>query len=76
MARAGSEVQDIAASTPFSTCIDAECDVWSDGRKAQLQRITVQLPGGHGLTGLTFVLRDEDGKRASGCSGQGIRSYC
>lgn len=35
------------------------------GRLIPLQRATLQLPGGHGLGALTFVLRSEDGELAA-----------
>lgn len=52
-----------AAETPFSGCDDEECHVEIGGAIVPLQRVSVELPKGHGLNALTFVLRSEDGTR-------------
>lgn len=54
----------IAAETPFSGCTDEECHVEIGGAVVPLQRISVDLPPGHGLAALTFVIRSEDGEVA------------
>lgn len=52
----------IAVETAFTPCTNAECDVSIGGAKVPLQRVTLQLPSGHGLNGLAFVVRSEDGE--------------
>lgn len=58
----------IAAETPFGFCTDDECDVEFGGAKVPLQRLVLQLPAGHGLSGVTFVVRSADGERRQGSS--------
>jgi hypothetical protein len=58
----------IAAETPFGFCTDDECDVEFGGAKVPLQRLALQLPAGHGLSGVTFVVRSADGERWQGSS--------
>jgi alpha-glucan,water dikinase len=53
----------IAAETPFVGCDDKECVVEIGGAVVPLQRVAVELPRGHDLTAVTFVLRSEDGTR-------------
>ena len=52
----------IAAETPFTGCEEEECHVEIGGSVVPLQRTAVQLPRGHDLTALTFVIRSEDGE--------------
>ena len=59
---AGSTVEGIAADTPFSNCTDKDIDGCKVSWDQPLSRVTLQLPNGHGLTGLIFVLRSEDGE--------------
>ena len=51
----------IAAETPFTGCDEEECQVEIGGSAVPLQRTSVHLPQGHGLTGLVFVIRSQDG---------------
>eukprot|EP00887_Chlorella_sp_A99_P007269 scaffold2.g7269.t1 len=65
----GSELLEggIAAETPFRECPQEECPVedWMlvshNDLPLPIQRTTLQLPRGHGLAALTFVIRSTDG---------------
>ncbi len=60
---AGSTVEGIAADSPFSSCKDKDIDGYKGSWDQPLSRVTLQLPNGHGLTSLIFVLKNEDGKQ-------------
>ncbi|GLC33353.1 hypothetical protein PLESTB_000342400 [Pleodorina starrii] len=55
-----SAVMHKAVETPFLNCDDDECDVEISGAKVPLQRITINIPPGHHLGAVTFVLRSSD----------------
>ncbi|GAB4820070.1 hypothetical protein N2152v2_007116 [Parachlorella kessleri] len=57
----GSTVEGIAADSPFSSCKDKDIDGYKGSWDQPLSRVTLQLPNGHGLTSLIFVLKNEDG---------------
>ncbi|KAL4448876.1 hypothetical protein ABPG77_007593 [Micractinium sp. CCAP 211/92] len=60
-----------SAETPFSACTDEDCMLdWNKvdyepedfgGSTHPLQRIRLEIPSGHQLAALTFVIRSEDG---------------
>lgn len=52
-----------AAEIPFGMCEEEECEVEFGGATVPLQRTSLSLPGGHGLTAVTFVLRSDDNTR-------------
>lgn len=49
-----------AVDTPLKGCTAEECLIEIGGNKVQLQRITLQIPAGHDLSGLVFVVRSAD----------------
>lgn len=52
-----------ACESLFEECDDDECDVEVLGSKVPLQRITLTIPADEAVSGLTFVIRSEDGTR-------------
>jgi hypothetical protein len=56
-------VEGTAADTPFSACTDSDMEGCVQTWEKTITKVTLQLPTGHGISGLTFVIRNEDGER-------------
>ncbi|KAK9816496.1 hypothetical protein WJX72_001009 [[Myrmecia] bisecta] len=49
-----------ALDTTFAPCTDPDCEEQGGGEKVPLQRVKINIPAGHDLSGLIFVVRSAD----------------